>query len=576
MTLRFEDLPELPSPDLRYRVAMRDGARLDTCVWRPTGEAPAPAILIRTPYSRSVTRVNEAPLLRYLDAGYAVVMQQIRGVGASEGRFAFNAPHDRDDGYDAVEWVAAQPWCTGAVGLDGHSYSGMTQLTAAVARPPHLRCIVPAVPSVDFFHEPAYIGGVFSRMHTLVWGKALQFTSMLDPESGAFAMHGFMTDPSLLDRWTKRPVRTAADGELTGDLLQHYHDVLDHPTLDDWWRARMLQPSDYARMDVPTLVVSGNFDPSVGVLTLWRGLEEHAGAPEHRSLLIGPWDHNGAYNGGLADRGPYRFDAADALDLVALRIAFFDRYLKEEEGEPPFPARVRLFVTGENRWHDFACFPPPGIRAERLFLASEGHANSERGDGALCAAGPAGPPDHFVDDPAWPLVGPLAALRGPDFMLDLRELERFHDVLVYQTGPLEAPLTVLGEAELELWTAADTPDADLVAYLAEARPDGSTTLLGFGQLRLRYREGFDREVPLEPGRPVRAAFKISYVAHRIEPGHRLRLLVCGGNFPLLDPNPHGWGPIADQVEQRPARQTILHDADHPSVLVLPILETSNG
>lgn len=576
MTLSPNGLPELPAPDIQEGVAMRDGARLDTCIWRPAGPSAAPAILIRTPYSRSVTRANEPPLLRYLDAGYAVVMQQVRGLGASEGRFAFNAPHDRDDGFDAVEWVAAQPWCTGAVGLDGHSYAAMTQLTAAVARPPHLRCIAPAVPSVDFFQEPPYIGGVFSRMHTLAWGKALQFSSMLEDDSGAFAMHSFLADPSLLDRWTRRPVRTAAEGELTGDRLQHYHDVLDHPTFDDWWRARTLQPGDYARLGVPTLLVSGNFDPSVGALTLWRGLEAFAPAPEHRTLLIGPWDHNGAYNGGSAARGPYRFDPADEVDLVALRIMFFDRHLKGEGKGPPLSSRVQLFVTGENRWHHFDSFPPPGVRPVKLYLASAGQANSSRGDGELRPDAPGGPPDHFVDDPAWPLLSPLAALRGPDFMLDLRELERCHDVLVYQTSALDQSITLIGEAQLDVWTAADAADADIVAYLVEVRPDGATTLLGFGQLRLRYREGFDREMPLAPGEPVKASFKISYVAHRIGMGHRLRLLLCGGNFPLLDPNPHGWGPIADQAGQRPARQTILHDADHTSVLTLPLLETGHN
>lgn len=563
----------LGMPTLRVDVAMRDGVTLDTCIWLPEGGMPAPAIFQRTPYARSVTAVNEAPLLRYLASGYAVVLQQVRGLGRSGGRFAFNAPHDRTDGYDSVEWIAAQPWCTGAVGMDGHSYAGMTQLTAAAARPPSLRCIVPAVPSTDFFLEPPYVGGVFSRMHTLVWGEALQFADMLDAEDGQFRMHGFLTDPALLQSWLSRPVRAAGAGTLRGELLQHYLDVLDHPTFDDWWRARTLGPADFAALDLPVLLVSGNLDPSVGALTLWRGLEAHAGNRGERHLLIGPWDHNGAYNGGGPGFGPFRVGAEAEMDLVRHRIRFFDRHLKGEgeglEGTP----RVSLFITGANRWHHADSHPSAEVGRQTLFLGSGGHANSARGDGRLEAQVPADPGvDRFVDDPDLPLVGPLMMLKGPEHMLDLGELERMHDVLVYATGPLSAPLTLLGEPEAELVTSADAPDADLCLYMAEARPDGRTIQLAFGQLRLRYHKGFDREVPLTPGEPVRVRIPLTHVGHQLPAGHRLLLLVAGGNFPLLDPNPHGDGPIADIAANRRAVQAVHHGGAFASCLNLSVLE----
>lgn len=566
---------QLGPPTLRVDVPMRDGVTLDTCIWRPDAAGPVPAIFLRTPYARSVSAVNDAPLLRYLSAGYAVVMQQVRGVGRSGGRFAFNAPHDRTDGYDSVEWIAAQPWCSGAVGMDGHSYAGMTQLTTAAARPPSLRCIAPAVPSTDFFQEPPYIGGVFSRMHTLVWGEALQFSDMLAPGEGQFRMHGFLTDPALLQAWLARPARAAADGVLKGDFHQHYQDVLDHPVFDDWWRARTLGPADFAAIDIPVLVVSGTLDPSVGTLALWRGLEAHAGNADHRHLVIGPWDHNGAYNGGTPGFGP-AMGMDCGLDLVGLRLRFFDRHLKGEgEGLNGSP-RVSLYITGADRWQHVDSFPPPAATRRALFLASGGHANSARGDGHLAAA-PAGPQvDRFVDDPDLPLVGPLTMLKGPDHMFDLAELERMHDVLVYTTDSLEAPLTLLGESEAELVTSADVPDADLCLTLAERRADGRTIQLAFGQLRLRYREGFDREVPLVPGEPVRVRIPLTHVAHRVPAGHRLSLLVTGGNFPLLDPNPHGDGPIADQRENRQAVQAIHHGGTFASCLHLGVLEDTHG
>lgn len=563
----------LPEPSLRIAVPMRDGVTLDTCVWLPAQAMPAPAILVRTPYSRTLNLGNEPPLLRYLAAGYAVVLQQIRGIGASGGHFSFNSPLDRDDGHDTVEWIATQAWCSGAVGMDGHSYAGMTQLTTAASRPPHLRCIVPAVPSLDFFREPPYLGGAFSRMHTLAWGASLQFEQLLEEAGGAFDLNGFLTQPALLARWTSRPLRSAADTELRGDTLQHYRDALAHPTFDAWWQQRSLMPQDFAKIDLPVLVVSGNFDPSTGPLALWRGLESHAAGGDQRRLLIGPWDHNQSYVGGSSDRGPYAFGETAQRDVVALRLAFFDRHLKQLGPGPALDDRVTVFITGANEWRSFDRFPPLQSVSRSYFLGSEGHANSSRGDGILLDTKPARtqPPDHFIDDPEWPFVGGLTHAKGPAFALDLRERERDHDTLVYRTGPLPEALTLLGEPELELFTTADAPDADLCAWLAEHRPDGSTTFLAMGSLRLRYHAGFDAERPITPGETVRIRITMTYIGHRIAAGHQLRLLVSGSNFPLVDPNPHGAGPVADAGTTQVARQTVFHDPTRPSRLILPTL-----
>lgn len=569
----------LPEPSLRVGVAMRDGVALDTCIWLPAAPTgPVPAILIRTPYSRAVFAINEPPKCRYLDAGYALVMQQIRGVGQSEGNFSFNAPHEKTDGYDTVEWIAAQDWCDGAVGLDGHSYAGMTQLSTAAAHPPHLRCMVPAVPSADFFLEPPYIGGIFSRMHTLIWGRTLQFPSMLSEDAGAFAMHGFLTDHTLLDRWTSRPLCEAATGELQGDFLAHYQDVLAHPTDGDWWKARTLSDTDYAAMTIPTLLVTGTFDPSTGALTVWRGLEANAAGTanaDDRALIIGPWDHNACYNGGAVRGDLYPIDPALEIDLVAHRIAFFDRHLKgiKLESQTAEP-RVKVFITGSNVWVTDNTFPLSHTEDTVLYLSSDGHANSSRGSGRLVAAPPDTdlPADSFTDDPMWPFVAALTMAKGPAFAFDMRERESSHDTLVYSTGVLREAITVLGEPTLDVFTSADAPDADVVAFLVEHRADGASIFLAFGQLRLRYREGFDREVMLEPGKPVSAHIRMTYVGHTLAAGSELRLLISGNNFPLLDPNPHVDGPIAAAARGARAMQSIYHDLARPSRLTMPTID----
>jgi putative CocE/NonD family hydrolase len=208
-----------------------------------------------------------------------------------------------------------------------------------------------------------------------------------------------------------------------------------------------------------------------------------------------------------------------------------------------------------------------------LHLSSGGHANSARGDGRLLRAAPQGPQaaDTFVDDPTLPFVPALASARENSVLLDLRERERDHETLVYDTGVLSEALTLLGEPQAELFVAADAPDADVMLWLAEHREDGSTVKLASGQLRLRYHAGFDQERLLTPGQPVRVMLALTYVGHRVPAGSRLRLLVSGSNFPWADPNPHTGEPVATAVQMRCALQTVFHDEERPSRLILPLL-----
>jgi putative CocE/NonD family hydrolase len=565
----------MPQADHQLHLAMRDGVRLDTRIWLPSGSStqPVPAILMRTPYKESVLGFKRLGVLRYVEAGYALVMQMVRGVGGSEGTFTFNAPHERTDGYDTVEWMAAQPWCTGAVGMDGSSYLGMTQILAAVEHPPHLRCIVPSVPSLDFFREPPFPGGMFCRQHTMRWAYLLQIDSLAELTGGFVGVMPLLSQPADLQRITQRPAVDAAEGLLHGDYLAHYRDVLAHACFDGWWRARTLSAEDLAGIDIPTLVVSGNFDLGIGPLTLWRGIEAgHAGA-DRRQLLIGPWDHGQCYSGGASRIGPYELGEDAVIDLGGLRIAFFDQHLKGAAGpeQSALKGRVTVFITGANTWRGFDSFPPPEVQPRVLYLVSGGHANSARGDGQLLreAPGCVQPPDHFVDDPALPHISTMLEATGRPY--DLRERERDHETLVYDSGVLTESLTLLGEPTADLWTAADARDADLLLLLAEHRVDGSTIQLAAGQLRLRYREGFDAERLLTPGVAVQVRITLTYVAHQIPAGSSLRLLVAGNNFPYADPNPHTGEPIGTAVAMKPAVQSIFHDAARPSRLTLPVL-----
>ena len=347
------------------------------------------------------------------------------------------------------------------------------------------------------------------------------------------------------------------DGLLAGDFLAHYRDVLAHPTFDDWWRARTLSAEELASIDIPTLVVSGNFDLGIGPLTLWRGLEACNAGAERRHLLIGPWDHGQCYSGGGSRVGPYDLGDDSVIDLGALRIAFFDQHLKRQGHGPELRGRVTVFITGANRWCSFDAFPPREVTPLVLHLASGGRANSARGDGRLHRDPLAGaqPADTFVDDPTLPHISTMLEATGRSY--DLRERERDHETLVYDSDVLSEPLTLLGEPCADLYTAADAPDADLLLLLAEHRADGSTIQLAAGQLRLRYRAGFETERLLSPGDPVQVRVSLTYVGHQVPAGSSLRLLIAGNNFPYADPNPHTGEPIGIAAAMRPCVQTLF-------------------
>lgn len=570
---RAPEIERMPRPTLRRQVAMRDGMRLATWVWLPLeSDGPFPAILFRTPYKEHALGWARLGALAYRDAGYAVVFQLIRGVGESEGHFTMMNPLDRTDGYDTIDWIAAQTWCSGAVGMDGSSYAGMTQLAAAVTQPPALRCIVPAVPSTHFFRDTPRFGGIFSRQHALGWTQFTEVDSLAELTPGLWGNAAFLANPEIWRRLLSRPAIGAADGVLSEDRRQYYLDAVSRDLLDDpFYATRMLGPEDYGRIAVPTMVVTGLFDGSMGSQHLWDMLERHAPADVERHLLIGPWDHGQSYVGGGGGYGSHQWGAAGAFDLAEARLAFFDRHLKGVGDGPKLPGRATTFITGANRWIAAGTYPHPDVRQEVWYLHSDGLANL-RGHGTLDRTPPdtAERSDSFLSAPDLPFV-PVGAYLDPALVLDLRELERQEDVLVYTSAPLEAPLTLHGRFEIDLHMAADAPDCDVFCWLADVPPDGRTTQISRGQLRLRYREGYDRTVPLVPDEPVLVQIEMDHAGHRLAPGHRLRLLIGSTLFPLLDPNPNTGEPTATATEVRNACETVFHDSARPSRVLLPVL-----
>lgn len=550
-------------PDIAVMAPMRDGVKLATYIRLPQGAGPFPVILFRSVYPDGLFAWKDYGHEKYLAAGYAVVWQSTRGAGESEGIFRFLAD-DRNDGYDTVEWLAAQPWCDGNVGMDGASYLGMTQLAAAAARPPHLKAIVPQVPSVNFFREPPYFGGIFMRQHMLNWHKLISVASLAELRKAA------MADPQRKARMTSRPLIDAADGWLQGDRLAQYQGFLQHPIANGYWSAIHYSPKDYARMDMPVLMVSGNFDFGIGVLEAWRELEGNAANRANRYLLIGPWTHTQTFRGSSEHNGPYDFGGNGSVDMASLKIAFFDKYLKGRTSKEILPGRVRLFITGVNVWRDYSTMPVTQAAPTRFCLDSGGKANGGKSDGSLRMAQARGVADEMVTDPLNPVV---SLTDGDSGITYYNDAEQRDDVLVYTSEPLAEPITIIGEPKVTVHVSADTPDADLVVRLTEVYPDGRSLRLGYGgALRLRYHEGFDKQRLLKPGEIYTVTIPLTYVGHQIPAGHRLRLDIMGTEFPGLDPNPNTGEEIATAIKMRKATVKIFHDKQRSSCIELPVVE----
>ena len=564
-------LERMLPPDLTTLLKMRDGVHLDTRIWLPAKAQASSVILLRTPYREEVLGWARLGVLRYVEAGFAVVFQLVRGIGQSQGTFSFNGPHDRDDGFDTIAWIADQAWCDGNIGMDGSSYVAMTQLTAAASRPPGLKCIAPTVPSADFFRELPYFGGGFLRQHTINWCNLISVDSLDDLTGGFVDAMPILSQPEWLGRVMKRPAETAADDVLKDDRLQHYRDVLAHPTFDDWWKIRTLSAADYEAIEIPVLVVSGNFDMGIGALTVWRGLEANAPTTVERTLLIGPWDHGQAYVGGGDTHGPYCFAGNATVDPFDVRLRFFERHLRGRKDIETLDSRVRVYVSGANKWLSFDRFPADDVQTQILYLHSGGRANGRMSDGSLSALPAADEPcDMFVTDPSLPYVAAMAAAKRDDF--DLRERALQSDTLVYSSEPLPLPVTIIGEALVHLHIAASTPDADAAVWLAEANAEGQLTMLGRGFLRLRYSEGFDRERRLQPDMPVSVSIPLTYVSHEVAAKNLLVLLISGSMFPFVDPNPNDGAPIATSTCATVTRQRVFHDARYRSRLELPVYD----
>ncbi len=579
-------MPDSVSLKVETNVAatMRDGTTLYADVYRPDGPGPFPTILQRTPYDKTAALASQMlDPMKAAKAGFALIIQDTRGRFTSGGEFNCFID-DINDGYDTVEWAAAQSWSSGRVGMIGASYVGATQWLCAITRPPHLVAIAPNVTASNYHNGWTYQGGAFELGFNASW-TLLQLTlANFKTHSGirsipqARQAELVKSVDGMTDAFLHLPLKDMP--QLSGGLADYYFDWLAHPSFDDYWKKLCIE-DQHSNVTTPALNIGGWYDIFLGgTIRNYLGMRQNAATEEARNgqkLIIGPWQHSSR---GTSMAGSHYFGvAADsmALGLDEIHLRWFNQWLKGEDtgmlDEPP----VRIFVMGDDVWRDENEWPLARAQTTNYYLHSGGNANTLHGDGVLSPEAPSDEsPDVFLYNPANPVptrggqlcCNPYFASSGA---FDQNEIEARSDVLVYSTPVLERDVEVTGPITVTLWAATSATDTDFTAKLVDVCEDGCARNLTDGIIRARYRESMSEPSLVEPGRAYCYAIDLWATSNVFKAGHKIRLEVSSSNFPRFDRNTNTGGVIAADTELKPAVQTILHDAAHPSHVSLPIV-----
>jgi len=535
------------------KVPMRDGIRLSANVYRPKEAGRYPVILMRSPYGKMDEKFGEAK--RYTAAGYVMVVQDCRGRGQSEGVWdPFR--YDVEDGFDTQEWVGKQPWCNGEIGTAGGSYVGWTQWASAANPSKYLKTMVPIVP-FDSAFDLAYAGGAYQLALLVGWGAAVGGANAAPDKLQQVYRHLPLND--LGNQFDKK--------------VPYLNDWVAHNTYDEYWKQRGIDYR-YEAVTVPVLNIGGWYDifskTTVELSAQTHTVSRDRAARRNQFVIMGPWGHGvGARKVGELDFGE---DAA--LKLGDWQFRWFEYWLKgRETGVQDWPAYY-LFVMGENRWRGENEWPLKRTQNVSYFLHSAGGANTSKGDGSLSTVAPTEEkPDAYAYDPSQPVpsVGGnnlVGATAGP---YDQVKVEERQDVLVYSTAPLEQDVEVTGRVKLTLYAASSARDTDFTAKLVDVNPDGKAYNLCDGIQRARYRRGMNQPTLLEPGQPAQFEIDLWVTSNLFKRGHRIRLEISSSNFPRFDRNPNTGKPFGSDAELVVAQQTIRHDREHPSHLILPVI-----
>lgn len=565
---------------------MRDGIVLYSDIYRPNKDGVFPVLLTRLPYSKDLPHYSH----RYLDTnrlvenGFIVIIQDVRGRFQSEGEFR-SFRQEANDGYDTIEWAASLPNSTGKVGMFGMSYYGYTQLLAAAKKPPHLAAIFPAMTLNDQRNGATYRNGVYQQGFTETWTLESiapdllkrKFDNPIERRDAVTQLAGHLNKLDSLYQYT--PINQWPPlKEL--DVASFFYEELSHPPEDEvYWKESSIT-HHYKQLQLPAFHLGGWYDCFIGpTLSNYTEMANVNAQSNHfQKLIVGPWGHG--YFAPVQGETFFGVHAAGdwielGQDITDLHISWFNHWLKGIdtglETEPP----VKIFVMGINEWRDEMEWPLARTKYTKFYLHSKGKANTRNGDGQLSMVTPFDEqPDTFIYDPENPVPtkGGSTLFAGPLTMgpFDQSMIEEREDVLVYSTDPLTDPVEVTGPVKMKLWASTDAKDTDFTAKLVDTDLDGKAMILAEGVVNAKYRNGHRPKKELT-GEVIEYEIDLWATSNVFLPGHRITLEISSSSFPHYLPNPNTGKSLIVSDKTVKAKQTIFHNYQYPSHIIVPIV-----
>jgi len=599
----LEELEEIAIIDQKVMMPMGDGVRLATDIYRPKTDGPVPIIFSRTPYNFNTYRngqISNRTLNRAYEAvqrGYAYVVQNERGRFFSEGNWnILGTP--LTDGYDAFTWMSNQEWSNGKIGTLGCSSTAEWQMAVAAMDHPAHAAMVPqgygaGVGRVGEFYEQGnwYRGGAGQMLFT-AWLYSTQHDPLAPELPRGISQEDLLRLQRFYDMAPRYPSvdwSEALKHLPIQDIIENvngpegiYEDMITRKPNDPEWYQGGLYHDD---MDfgVPSFWFVSWYDVSTGPnLALFNHVRENASDPrvrENQYLVIAPTLHCG-YTRATENTIVGERNVGDAtLPYSEMIYDWFDFWLKDQpNGITEELPTVRYYTMGSNEWQTADQWPPKQAEMTTWYLSSSGSANSRLGDGVLAEDPPAEDmPDTFTYDPMEPVPsygGNVCctgnAVQGGAF--DQSEMELREDILVYTSEPLETGIEVSGFIESVLYLSSDVKDTDVTIKLIDVYPDGTAYNLDETIQRVRYREGYDKEVFMEEGNIYEVNLTPMSTSNFFKEGHRVRIEISSSNFPRFDRNLNTGGNNYDEAEGVTATNSIHHSSEYPSRIILPVIK----
>ncbi len=585
-------------------IPMRDGVRLSALILFPKDRPRQnlPTVLYRSPYLINPGEINRFATWNrsFIENGYAIVIQNVRGRFFSEGTYTYLVGSG-DDGYDTVDWITKQEWSNGKVGTLGCSSTAEEQHKLNAMQHPGLAATVP-------MGSGAGIGryGPYNEMGNFYRGGAIQpFWYSWYYSSGFTYRPQF---PADLDRETM--IRLGRYWNITPQTIpdSNIDELIWSLPINQVMNVMGAAPSDMDnftnwlpndprwdnvdfghqgdRYGAPMLMINSWYDISMGPnAALFEHQTQHAAnanARDNMFMVIAPTNHcqqskveSEQTIVGARDMGDARFD------YVAMVQEWFDHFLKGIDNGVTDQPKVHSYMMGANQWRSHDTWPPKELQYVSYYLESGGGANGRLGDGRLSTSKPTneqgvGGSDTFIYDPLRPVpsLGGSICCFSEEFVggaFDQSQIEMRSDVLVYTTAPLEKPVEITGPIAATLYLSSDAKDTDLTIKLLDVYPDGSAYNLDESIQRVRWRDGWDNPVFMKPGKVYKVDISPLVTSNAFAAGHSIRIEISSSNFPRFERNLNTGGNNFDESEGVLATNTIHHSSKHPSHIILPIV-----